>query len=69
MPLLLNRRRRSSLLPLSAPRQNTFIISAILAVLAIVGVFVVIPVVSPNAFWFLAAAYLLLVVSILTKGF
>lgn len=45
---------------LSAPTQIVFIISVILVVLAVVGFFVAIPVVSVNAFWIAIAGFVLL---------
>ena len=66
----LNRTRtRRSWPALSAPRQNSFLIAVVLGALGIVGAFVVIPVVTANAFWLVAAGFLLLVVACLTTGF
>lgn len=66
----LNRsRQRRGAVPLSAPRQNSFVISAVLAVLGVAGALTPIPVVSPSAFWLVAIGYVILVVSCLTKGF
>lgn len=45
---------------LSAPTQFVFFISLLLAILAVIGVFVVIPFVTPYAFWFAIAAYVVL---------
>jgi len=46
---------------LSAPTQPVFLISLVVGVLAILGLFVVIPFVSANATWLLIAAFVLLV--------
>ena len=47
---------------LSAPTQPVFIISLILAVLAVIGVFVAIPLITPNAFWVAIIAYVVLAI-------
>ncbi len=54
---------------LSAPTQPIFIVSIILAVLALVGMFVnTIPFVSANEFWIAIAAYVVLLVGNVAKG-
>ena len=53
---------------LSAPTQVVFIISLILAILAIAGLFVAIPVVTTNAFWVAIAGYVVLMLGCLLKG-
>ncbi len=53
---------------LSAPTQIVFLISVVLAILAVVATFVVIPVVSANAFWVAIVAYLVLVAGNVLKG-
>ncbi len=53
---------------LSAPTTAIFVISLILAVLAILGTFVAIPLISPNAFWVAIVAYVVLMVGNLAKG-
>ena len=53
---------------LSAPTQPVFLISVILAALAVVGTFVTIPVVSANAFWVAILAYLVLLAGNVMKG-
>ena len=45
---------------LNAPRQVVFLISLILAIIAVIGVFVGIPFVSQYAFWIAIAAYVVL---------
>ena len=53
---------------LSAPTTAVFVISLILAVLAVLGTFVAIPLISPNAFWVAIIAYVVLLVGNLAKG-
>jgi hypothetical protein len=53
---------------LSAPTMPVFLVSLILTILAILGVFVQIPVVSTNAFWVAVIAYLVLMVGNVAKG-
>ncbi len=53
---------------LSAPTQPVFLISVILAALAVVSAFVAIPVVSANAFWVAIIAYLVLLAGNVMKG-
>ena len=52
---------------LSAPRKNTFIIAIVLGALGLLGMFAAIPFVSANAFWVLAAGFVLLVLANLFK--
>jgi hypothetical protein len=52
---------------LSAPTLPVFVISAVLFLLALVGHFVVIAVVTPNRFWIALAAYVVLAVGNLFK--
>ena len=44
---------------LSPPTTAVFVISLILAVLAIIGTFVAIPLISANAFWVAIIAYII----------
>lgn len=53
---------------LSAPTKPVFLIALILGVLALIGTFVAIPVVSANAFWMLALAFVILAAGNLMKG-
>jgi len=53
---------------LSAPTQVVFIISLILAVLALIGFFVVIPFVTAYAFWLAIIAYVVLAAGCLMSG-
>jgi len=52
----------------SPPTTAVFIISVVLAVLAIIGTFVAIPVISANAFWVAMIAYIILAVGNLFRG-
>ena len=51
-----------------APKRITWIISLILGVLSIVGYFVAIPFVSLHLFWFMTAAWVVLLVGVFIKG-
>jgi hypothetical protein len=53
---------------LTAPTQLVWIITTILGGLAIVGYFVAIPFFSPNGFWILAVAFIVLTLATLLKG-
>jgi hypothetical protein len=53
---------------LSAPTQVVFLISLVLAILAILGLYVRIPFVSLYAFWVMTIAYIVLAVGCLLKG-
>ena len=53
---------------LSAPKQIVFIIAVVLAILAVLGMFVAIPVVSANAFWTMTLAFIVLAAGNLLKG-
>ena len=53
---------------LSPPTTAVFIISVVLAVLAIIGTFVAIPVINANAFWVAIIAYIILAVGNLFRG-
>ena len=53
---------------LSVPTQVVFLISLILAILAVVGTFVALPVVTANAFWVATAGYVALMLGCLLKG-
>ncbi len=53
---------------LSAPKQNLWLIAVILGVLGILGNFVLIPVVSANAFWFVSLGFAVLVLGTALKG-
>jgi len=53
---------------LSAPTQVVFIISLILAVLALIGHFVNIPIVTQYQFWIAIAGYVVLAAGCMMKG-
>jgi hypothetical protein len=53
---------------LSAPTQVVFLVSVILATLAIIGVIVAIPVISQYAFWVVTLAFVVLAADMLMKG-
>lgn len=53
---------------LGAPTQLVFVISLILAIIALVGFFVVIPYVTAYAFWIAIIAYAVLAFGVVTKG-
>jgi hypothetical protein len=53
---------------LSAPTQIVFIISVIIAIIALIGFFVAIPFVSAYAFWIAIAAYVVLAAGCLMTG-
>lgn len=54
---------------LTPPKQSTFWIALILAVLGLLGTFVSIPLVSANAFWFALLGYVVLAAGNYVKGF
>jgi hypothetical protein len=53
---------------LSAPSTVVFWIAVVIAILAIIGTFVVIPVISPYAFWVAILAFVVLAGGVLMKG-
>jgi len=53
---------------LSAPTQAVFLISLILAVLALIGAFVHVAFLTPYAFWLAIIGYIVLAVGCLAKG-
>lgn len=53
---------------LSAPNQVVFWVAVIVAVLAILGTFVAIPVISPYAFWVAILAFVVLAGGVMMKG-
>lgn len=54
---------------LNAPKKIVWLISLILAVISIVGYFVVIPYVTAYIFWIMGVAWLLLFLGAWLKGF
>jgi hypothetical protein len=53
---------------LTPPKKIIWILSVIIAVLSIVGYFVVIPFISVNAFWVMGVAWLLMFIGVTFKG-
>ncbi|HSK31834.1 MAG TPA: hypothetical protein VLA17_17885 [Candidatus Limnocylindria bacterium] len=53
---------------LNAPTQVVFIISLIIAVLALIGHFVLVPFVTEYKFWFAIVAYVVLAAACVLKG-
>jgi hypothetical protein len=53
---------------LNAPKQIVFIIAVVLAVLALLGYFVAIPVISTYAFWILLIGFIVLAGGVMMKG-
>lgn len=54
---------------LTPPKQVVFKVALLLAILALVSVFVAIPFVSAYSFWIMTAAYVLLAAGNYFKGF
>ncbi|MCL1865107.1 MAG: hypothetical protein FWF73_04775 [Spirochaetes bacterium] len=54
---------------LSAPKKIVFLISLILAIIAVVAHFVAIPFVSIYGWWILLAGYIILALGVFLKGF
>jgi len=54
---------------LSAPKNTTFWVATVLAVLGVVGNFVNLPVVSQNAIWFVVVGFVVLWCGNYFKGF
>lgn len=53
---------------LSAPSQMVFLISLVLAIVAVLGALVIIPVVTKYAFWIAILAYVVLALGNIMKG-
>jgi hypothetical protein len=53
---------------LSAPTMPVFLISLILAILAVLGVYVDLPIISGNGFWIAVIAYIVLLVGNVDQG-
>lgn len=53
---------------LNAPTQLVFILSLVIAVLALIGHFVMIPFVSEYKFWFAIVSYVVLAAACVLKG-
>jgi hypothetical protein len=59
---------RGRIVNLNAPTQLVFILALIIAVLALIGHFVLIPFVTEYRFWFAIVAYLVLAAACVLKG-
>jgi len=53
---------------LNAPTTVAFVISLVLAALALLSLVLYIPLISPNSFWFMAAAWAMLALGNILKG-
>jgi hypothetical protein len=53
---------------LSAPTRPVWVVSIILGVLGLLGKFAAVPFVTANAFWLLAAGFVVLAISTIYKG-
>jgi hypothetical protein len=53
---------------LSAPSQMVFLVSLVLAIIAVLGALVIIPVVTKYAFWIAVLAYIVLALGNIMKG-
>jgi hypothetical protein len=53
---------------LSAPSRPIFLISLALAIIALLGALVIIPVITQYAFWIAILAYVVLALGVLMKG-
>ena len=52
----------------NAPKNLTWLVAVILGALGIIGHFVVIPVVTPNQYWFVVAGFVILAIATKLKG-
>jgi hypothetical protein len=62
-------KREDNMPTLNAPSRITFLVSLALAIIALVGTLVVIPVVSQYAFWLAILAYVVLAFGVIMRGF
>jgi hypothetical protein len=53
---------------LNAPSQTVFIIAVVIAVIAVIGLFVTIPFISLYAFWVMTLAFVILAGACLMRG-
>lgn len=53
---------------LSAPSQVIFLLSLALAIIAVLGALVIIPVITKYAFWIAILAYVVLALGVIMKG-
>jgi threonine/homoserine/homoserine lactone efflux protein len=62
-------KREGLAMNLSPPTTVVFVVSIVLAVLAIIGKFVMIPVFTDNGFWVVVVAYVILACGNIFRGF
>jgi len=67
--LLISIKLHEDYMKLSAPKKIVFLISLILAIIAVVAHFVAIPFVSIYGWWILLAGYIILALGVFLKGF
>ena len=53
---------------LSAPSRPVFLVSLALAIIALLGALVIIPVITKYAFWIAVLAYVVLALGVIMKG-
>jgi hypothetical protein len=53
---------------LSAPSQPIFLVSLALAIIAVLGALVIIPVITQYAFWIAVLAYVVLALGVIMRG-
>jgi hypothetical protein len=53
---------------LNAPTQMLFIIAVVVAIVAVLGYFISIPVISTYAFWIMTVAFIVLAAACMFKG-
>jgi hypothetical protein len=58
---------KEQIMKLSAPKNVTWWIAVVLGVLGILGTFISLPLVSANAFWFVAVGFVLLALATFLK--
>ena len=63
-----DRRKEVRLMRLTPPKQVTFWISVLLGVLAVLGKFASLPIISGNEFWFLLIGFIVLAAGNLSSG-
>ena len=54
---------------LSAPTTMVFVVSIVLALLAVIGTFTPLPFITENAFWVAIAGYVILALGHILRGF
>ena len=64
-----DRTKEDRIMKLSAPKNTTFWVATVLAVLGFLGNFVNVPFVTANAFWFVVVGFVVLWLGAFVKGF